>query len=70
MEIIADNSMELWKKALLYLMKEGVAYSDSNKRVCKEGLRLHLVLTNFEDVPPGLVIANSHFKYSGKKTIH
>ena len=64
MEIHKTSAMELWKEALEYLQKEGTEYIDNTKRICKEVLRLSLVLEgDFLDIQDPINAISSSKKW-------
>ncbi len=50
MEIQKDNTKELWKEALNYILEKGTKIKDRYGRYCKEVMHLNLVLTGFADI--------------------
>ena len=51
MEIIGKTPNDAWKKAVKYIMKEGVDFKDENNRICREVLNLTITIIEPEKEP-------------------
>ena len=63
-EIKGKNALEVWRKMLDYIMKNGVEYTDRRKKLCKEALNVTLIVENVEGITKPIEILGKFNKWT------
>lgn len=63
MEIIEENALKAWRKALKKILDDGVVFKDKKDRVCREILNLKITIKDSSTITSPLNVLNSSNKW-------